>query len=503
VKTKNLSKRTLLTVATLLASIAGVITISRVWLADMSIRLDESQSLWQTSHSLAGTIHTVALDVHVPLYHVLLHTTMFYFGDSLTVARTISLIFFVLSIPVFYLLARNILSYKWSLFAVVLFAISPFMNWYANEARMYTMLVFFSLLNQYFFLRLLKGKSGWLGYALSAVFGIYTHYFFWFELVAQALFYLGFRKSFPKHSFKKFVAVAMSLLIAIAPWLYYVQSLGSASNTRPMLPVPSSVDFFNVYSQFMFGFQTNAVNTIILSCWPIIMLISLLAIRRHLSLPKEVVYIATLAFVPIVIAFAVSLVVRPFFLSRYMIAGVASLIILTLWAISQYRGNIARVVASLVLIATSLSITQQTINSMTPVKENYRDAAEYINQKATPQDLVVLSSPFTVYPFEYYYDGVASIKTLPSWDRTSSGAIPAFDANTLSEQVDAYNQNHRYIYLLLSQDQGYQEDIENYYLTNFKQVSKKQYSDGVTLYVYQVGYYKVKPLSESPVRTYR
>jgi mannosyltransferase len=60
------------------------------------------------------------------------------------------------------------------LFAALLFAVSPFMNWYGSEIRMYTLFTFLAIANQYFFMRLLLRKESdhvWIGYAVTALFG--------------------------------------------------------------------------------------------------------------------------------------------------------------------------------------------------------------------------------------------------------------------------------------------------------------------------------------------
>lgn len=491
----SLIQQRIMVILTLGLIITGASLIALYLLLNQGLRLDEAQTLWQSSHTLSGVIHTVALDVHVPLYHVIVHFWMFFFGDSVETVRLLSLFFFLLTIPVIYLIARFILSRKWALFATTLFSFSPFMDWYASEARMYTLLVLLASLNQYFFLRILKKRSGWLGYGITAVIGAYTHYFFLFTLLAEGLYFLFNRRKFADKSFRKFTVVAVLVVAALSPWLYYVRSLGSASGTRPLLPTPSTVDFSNVYSQFLFGFQTDYVNTILLSSWPIVMLLALVAVRRTKKVTPEAGFIASLAVLPVTLAFVASLIITPFFLSRYMVSCVAPLLVLIVWLISQYRKNLARIAAVILVLITVFGSVQQTRSDATPVKENYKDAVAYINENVVPQDLVVISAPFTIYPVEYYYTGSAQIQTLPKWDRTSAGAIPAFDETKLPEDVAAYNKDHRYIYLLLSHDQGYEETIKQYYLQNFKQISTKTYSDDLTLYVYQVGYYTVPPLN--------
>jgi hypothetical protein len=356
---------------------------------------------------------------------------------------------------------------------------------------MYTLLLFVTALNQLFYLRILKTGKGWFWYGLTAIIGAYSHYFFMFNLAAEALYYLYNRKQFKPGSFKKFIAVAVAVVLSLLPWLMYVYSLGSASGTRPQLPRPSTVDFFNVFSQIIFGFQSNTVNTLILSAWPVVMLIALVAVRRSRGLSSELKFIATVSILPVLLAYTISLVITPLFLSRYMATIVPPVLIMIVYLFSRYRQKYAAFVVALLFVTTIAGSAVQATSSGTPVKEDYRQAAMDINSSIQPQDVVVLSAPFTIYPFEYYYRGDAQIATLPNWNRSQAGSIPAFDRAKLPGQVAELNKNHRYIYLLLSQDQGYEDTIYQYYLTNFKQISRKTYSPGLTLYVYQVGYYTV------------
>ena len=86
-----------------------------------------------------------------------------------------------------------------------------------------------------------------------------------------------------------------------------------------------------------------------------------------------------------------------------------------------------------------LGTVVQATNPDTPVTEDYRTAAQLVEEGARPQDVVVLSSPFTVYPFEYYYDGAARLTTLPVWDR--QGPAPAYDPARLPEVLVPYRRS--------------------------------------------------------------
>jgi mannosyltransferase len=493
------ARHTKLTIfATIFSCMIGVCLISWFALIHASLRLDESQSLWQTSHSIGGTLHAVAEDVHVPLYHLILHFYQLYLGHGVVTIRLISLFFFLVTIPLVYVLGRHILSVRWSLFATIMFSFAPFMDWYANEARMYTLLALMATISQIYFLRILQQKKhAWKGYGISALFGAYSHYFFSFNLATQGLFFLANKKKFPSGSLKRFVIVAIMVAIALAPWLIYFHSLGSAKNDTPLLARPSTVDFFNAFSQFIFGFQDNHINTILVSSWPLVVLVAFLAIRHGQKVTTEVSYMVSAAFIPVLMAYLLSFVVTPFYLSRYMISCVAPLLIVIVWLISNYGKRLATVAVAVILVVITLTSIQQDKSPYTPVKEDYRGVAQTIQKEAGPQDIIVLSAPFTIYPFEYYYTGNAQIDTIPIWDRGTPGAIPPFSKKTLPAQAKQIAAYHRHLYLVLSQNQGYENTVKQYFLDHYTELSRHTYSPDLTLYVFKVGYTQVPALGSA------
>ena len=476
---------------------AGVIVLgARIEYLRNSIRLDEAQSLWQTNHSYGDLLRIIAEDVHVPLYHVLLRTWRLVLGPDVETARLMSLVFLLAAVPVFYLVARTCLSRPWALFALVVFSCSPFLQWYGNEARMYSLLVLVTLVSQYCFLTVVTADrtAAWAGYAASAVVGVYVHYFFVFVLVAQGLFVLLLWRRLPRTAVVRMAGVALLVGAAYLPWFLYFRSNGSASGTRPNLPEPSSVDYSNVYAQFLFGFQSDAINTVLVSAWPLLVLAALASVRVGVRLERATAYLVVAAFVPVLMAFVVSHLVTPFFLSRYMIAALPALLLLVIRFISGLTGPVARGLAAALLAVTVLGAVVQAANPETPVAEDYRTAARLVEEGATPRDVVVLSSAFTVYPFEYYYDGDARVATLPLWDR--QGPSPAFDVDRLPADVESLAEGHQYVHLLLSYDQGYEQDVFQYFEQQYEQVAEHTPSPGLRLLVYRVGYSEAPPAGE-------
>jgi mannosyltransferase len=469
---------------------AVMVYVSQTYLFHQSLRLDEAQSLWQTSRSIPRLLSIIAEDVHVPLYHVLLHFWQVLLGNDVATGRMFSLIFSVLTIPVVYAIGKRSFNKPTALFAATLMALSPFVNWFGSEIRMYSLLTFLAALNHLFYIKLFQEKtnSAWVGYGITAILGSFVHYFFLMILFSQALFYLTHRKLFDARAFVKFVTVAGILAAGIAVWLWYVYSLGSAGNTQPLLNQPTTTNLFNTFSQFLFGFQNDHINTIILSLWPLTVLLSFLILRKQTRFSAETSYFLLTAILPIFLAFAFSVLVKPLYLSRYMILTVPSLFLFLAWVFSRYPKPVARLVQTTVVVLMVATFANQVFSNDISVKENFQGASSYLSQNATPRDIIIVSAPFTVYPLEYYYTGQAAITTVPEWNRYVYGGIPAYSQDGMIKQLDGLQKTYERAWILLSYDQGYEDDFYNYLNSHYKLLEQKEFSNELNLYLYQLRY---------------
>lgn len=143
--------------------------------------------------------------------------------------------------------------------------------------------------------------------------------------------------------------------------------------------------------------------------------------------------------------------------------------------------------AGLVVLVGVLFVVQ-VLNPNTPVKEDYREAVMYLEEVSSPSDVIVLSAPFTIYPIEYYYKGTAKLTTQPIWDRFSSGSVPAYDEKEVEAQTKENVASYQKAWLVLSYDQGYNDDLKRYYDTHYEKLSEKRFSPGLNVYEYQIRY---------------
>ena len=80
-----------------------------------------------------------------PLYYMLLHVWMAVFGNSEVALHALSLVIVLATVPVAFLLLDRIGGRRAAWAAAGLAAMNPFLTYYAQEARMYALMAFFSL----------------------------------------------------------------------------------------------------------------------------------------------------------------------------------------------------------------------------------------------------------------------------------------------------------------------------------------------------------------------
>ncbi len=494
---------------------AGIILVTLIFavlsalsLYSQSIRLDESQSLWIATKSVPGVVQFTAENTGTPLYNLLLHFWVQVFGTTTLSTRSLSFLFFVLTLPAVYLFAREASDSRVGFLTVVLFALSPFVLWFSNETQMYTLFTLVTAVNHYYFLRLFntEGKRGRLGFFLSSAAGFFTHYFFIFLVISQGIFLLiKFVSEFPRQgvfsfwSLRKyfqtdgrmvwsFIYLESAAFLVFLPWVFYVAGFGFTASLQPAVPRPTLLNILQTLFSFVFGFQNPALQALVLSLWPLLVIFLFFAFTSRRQIPLRAgTYFVLVTFLPILLVFAASYI-GPIFLSRYLIFVIPTMFFLIAWTILNYSRRLSSaVIAGLLVVMVGLLIYQDA-SATTPVKENYRQVSTYLNTKVTPRDIVAVSAPFTVYPIEYYYLGPAKIVTIPYWNLSGSGPVPAFSLNGLTTQVAAYKAVYSRIFLVLSYDQGYQQTIQNYFDKNYQLLSVRNFRPGIEVRVYRLRY---------------
>jgi 4-amino-4-deoxy-L-arabinose transferase-like glycosyltransferase len=126
-------------------------------------------------------------NVH-PLYSVLAHAAIVTFGDDVWSLRLPALMFGVATVPLLYVLGREVATRDEAMAAAALQTVSYHHIWFSQNARGYTALAFFTMASTLLLLRALReGRTrDILSFAAVTALGAYTHLTMVLTAVAQA-----------------------------------------------------------------------------------------------------------------------------------------------------------------------------------------------------------------------------------------------------------------------------------------------------------------------------
>ncbi|TEU15303.1 MAG: hypothetical protein E3J21_13680 [Anaerolineales bacterium] len=410
-------------------------------------RLD-FQSLWRdevdavtfATRALPGLLSTFTRPKeNGPLYFLMLRPWIALTGDSEFSVRFFSLAFGVLVIPLAYALGRRWLSPLGSILGALLVAFSPYLVWYSQEAKMYTLITFLTMLSLYLYVEALaRGRwLYWVAYVVVTSFCLYTHILATLIIPLEIILFVVW---WPRHRAR------------LKPWLLTIGCV-----TLPYIPLAlweiplllSSYEtghpFYSlskVLSIFFFAFSHGVLG--VASPW-LLILTSILFIFLFLagvflggeklnpaidsdarrgegpvlspalssaegkacpesSRRVEGVTLLLYLFLPIIGVYLISLGM-PIFTDRYLIyvAPAFYLILARGLAAVKLRSN-ALFALCLALVLT-LEVQSIWAQSHTRLKSDFRSAAYYFSLHREPDDLAIFLIPYVRHTFEYYYRG--------------------------------------------------------------------------------------------------
>jgi uncharacterized membrane protein len=386
-------------------------------LTAQSLSHDEIFSVVLARTTLPQIVQGTANDVHPPLYYVTLHYWMNLFSASEFAVRFLSVVFGVAAIPIIYLLGRSLFDEQVGFASALILAVSTFNIQYAQETRMYSLMVLLALISMYFFVSLFERNSFAIsaGYVLSTTLLLYTHVLAVFIVIAQNIFVvlLFFFSRKQTVLLKRWAALQVLVIALFVPWI--AVEISSASRAiKPYLAPNSIIETLTVY----------AGSSLLLLLFTVLAVFSLFTIRQtrgstSWKAPLKALQSYSFDFrsdnvrnVCFLAVWLLALNVLPFvvskftdyqiYISKYAIPASVALYLLVAAGIRNIN-SFAKVCALGVIVLLSLASMQAYYN--TPTNPQSREVMQYISDNAKSGDLVL------VYPAEYgvvfsdYYNG--------------------------------------------------------------------------------------------------
>ena len=144
-----------------------------------SLWLDEASTLTIAVKSIPGIWQaTTSGEFNPPLFYWVEHV-MLMFGNTEVILRFIPALLGFLTIPLIYLVGREFVDRNVGIIAATAFAFSPFLIYYSQEARAYSMMLFFITFSMIFYFRALKNNDikDWALFGILCALAFWSHFY--------------------------------------------------------------------------------------------------------------------------------------------------------------------------------------------------------------------------------------------------------------------------------------------------------------------------------------
>lgn len=354
---------------------------------------DEVWSVKVASLDYSSEMAALKADVHPPLYFQILSVWRRLFGTGERAVRSLSGLFYLLSVFAVYGLGRELYGTKTALLSAAVYLSSPLAILSAQFARMYSLLSLLSILSTWLYLQFsVKPRDSnlqFVFYILVNILGTFTHVAFFFLLFGQIVFQLLFYRHV---RMKRFV---IAMVLSLVPYLFLWAAilLGQMANSGEGLAWVQKPGLSSVGELLLlYGGAFWLLVPVLLYLWwrngfESLRRFSKLSIK---SLPLWLLTITILT--PLLISQW-----RPIFNSRLAIVGLPSFA-LTVGAFIGSRTNFFLPLELIVLTAIGLLLLHPGTGTC-----NNRAIATYLSQMANDNDVVIFTS-LTRLPVDYYLE---------------------------------------------------------------------------------------------------
>jgi mannosyltransferase len=327
------------------AIVAGAAVLRFRHLGTQGFEYDEAVTSWLLRARLSELVPTVArTESTPPLYYLLAWGWMHLAGNTEAGLRSLSAIAGVATVPAAFAAARALAGNRIALVAAALVAVNPFLIWYSQEARAYSLLVLTTTLTLWLFARARANPTRWrvLAWGLCGSLALCTHYFAVFPLAIEALL---LRRRW----------IGLLPLGATAVGLFALASRQAGEHKRWFTLIPLPHRALQLVTDYLVGFTPPATTAMVVAGVVPAVLALVLLLARGVAMERRAAAIAALvaagaALVPLGLAVAGV----DYFNIRNVIAGLVPAAIVVACGLGARRAGAAGLVVAGALVAVSL-----------------------------------------------------------------------------------------------------------------------------------------------------
>ncbi|MGY6502193.1 MAG: glycosyltransferase family 39 protein [Acidimicrobiales bacterium] len=412
--------------ATLVAVVVRLLLTRGLW-------VDEAISVQQAQMGFAAMIDDLrTTDVHPPLHHALLWVVIRLGGAGELAVRLPSITAGAALVPVLYHLGLELYGRQTARIAAACAVVAPFLVWYSQEARMYSLFMLAAAVAVLGQVRALRtgAWSDWALYVVATAAMAWTQYFAVLPIAVQQTAFLvalwqrrSDRADLRRTAIRWLVAV-LALVVLLAPMVpialdqlaAYTDRSDGLTTITPGVdgPVDTSAaqGELSLYAAVangiwgLWGYHADSTMAQIAALWPLAMLAGLLMLGGGRS--RHTPLMVALVVVPALALFGVGMIKRDLFELRYFAGAVPIALVLCARAVTRMTATTTgRAVAGTALVLTLLvGLVDQQLNGANPRRYDFAGAVSSVDERWQDGDILLYEPTYLNEVVTYYGDGL-------------------------------------------------------------------------------------------------
>jgi mannosyltransferase len=373
-----------------------------------SLWLDEATTLnWSKPGFFEIWEISRSSDFHPPLFHWIEHI-MLIFGQSEFVLRLAPAIFGILTIPVFYLIGKELYDKNVGVISAALLTFSYFGIYYSQEAYSYSAVLFIFSLVILFYLIAIRTDDikCWVLFGIISAIAFWTHYYVFVGLGVIYLHAIISRVRYLKKGIfhiKNLLAAFCTTFIFILPLLFIVgERFFKLTGSPPTYGVLGPILIEETFIRFSGGY--SSLNWIIAFIYLVLMICGFIFLYNQDK--NKSLFSAMFLILPIVISVLISskMTMNPRYLI-YLLPVYFSLIAMSYPIIFRLipNRNLLYLIVILIFVINVPLLAEYYSNY---TKEDWRGLAGIVESKTHDGDMIVLVPNYMAVPFNYYYSNL-------------------------------------------------------------------------------------------------
>jgi mannosyltransferase len=376
------------------------------WL-DEAISVHISRLPWREFISTLST-----REANMALYYALLRLWL-QIGHSEPFIRSLSVLFSIATIPLLYAAASQLFDPVTGVVSALFLSLNAFHIRYAQEARGYAMVMFFSVLATWLLARNHRqpGRTRWGAYVAACTLAVYCHFYGVFVIVAHAgaLLCCGCARSVGKPFLRRLALIAL----CITPLGIFVLRSGGEplSWVQPVTPailLRFGFDFAGNYGAALLALSIVAIGFAVLAAhrtW-----------RERRNSEEGFGYACALCWLlaPLALVVLASLI-HPVFVTRFLSPSMPAMSILVAAGIVRTRPRALAIPLLGCISALALAgVFSYYRADFDVVRGDWRQATRFVLDQTRPGDTIFFYQPYGVAPFEFYQRQFAPASSWPA-----------------------------------------------------------------------------------------